>query len=71
MALIVATLTYWTRRLLDVREALRVRRAEREITRFLDLLGGSSISSEVRRRLVADYLANKPLAIHASQLIRS
>ena len=42
-----------------------------EITRFLDLLGGSSISSEVRRRLVADYLANKPLAIHASQLIRS
>ena len=71
MALIVATLTYWTRRLLDVREALRVRRAEREITRFLDLLGGSSASSEVRRRLVADYLANKPLAIHASQLIRS
>ena len=71
MALIVATLTYWTRRLLDVREALRVRRAEQEITRFLDLLGGSSISSEVRRGLVADYLANKPLAIHASQLIRS
>ena len=71
MAMIVATLTYWTRRLLAVREALRVRRAEREITRFLDLLGGSSISSEVRRRLVADYLANKPLAIHASQLIRS
>jgi hypothetical protein len=71
MALIVATLTYWTSRLLDVCEALRVRRAEREITRFLDLLGGSSISSEVRRRLVADYLANKPLAIHASQLIRS
>ena len=71
MAVIVATLTYWTRRLLDVREAMRMRRAEREITRFLDLLGGSSISSEVRRRLVADYLANKPLAIHASQLIRS
>ena len=71
MALIVATLACWTGRLLDAREALRVRRAEREITRFLDLLGGSSISSEVRRRLVADYLANKPLAIHASQLIRS
>ena len=71
MAMVVATLTYWTRRLLAVREALRMRRAEREITRFLDLLGGSSISSEVRRRLVADYLANKPLAIHASQLIRS
>ena len=71
MAMIVATLTHWTRRLLDVREAMRMRRAEREITRFLDLLGGSSISSEVRRRLVADYLANKPLAIHASQLIRS
>ena len=71
MAMVVATLTYWTRRLLAVREAMRMRRAEREITRFLDLLGGSSISSEVRRRLVADYLANKPLAIHASQLIRS
>ena len=71
MALIVATLACWTGRLLDAREALRVRRAEREITRFLDVLGGSSISSELRRRLVADYLANKPLAIHASQLIRS
>jgi hypothetical protein len=71
MALIVATLACWTGRLLDAREALRVRRAEREITRFLDLLGGSSISSELRRRLVADYLANKPLAIHANQLIRS
>jgi hypothetical protein len=68
MALIVATLACWTGRLLDAREALRVRRAERAITRFLDLLGGSSISSEVRQRLIADYLAKKPLALHASQL---
>jgi hypothetical protein len=68
MMLAVATLARWASCLLHVREVFHVRRAEREITRFLDLLGGSSISSEVKESLIADYLANRPLAIHASQL---
>ena len=48
--------------------AWRMRCAKREVARVLDLLGGRLIDSAVEERLVADYLANKPLAIHASQL---
>jgi len=68
MAFIVGTINHWIARVLETWTAVRVYRAEREITRFLDLLGGSSIDLEVKERLVADYLANKPLSIHASQL---
>ena len=68
MAFIVGTLNRWITRALEAWTAVRVYRAEREIARFLDLLGGSSIDPEVKDRLVADYLANRPLSIHARQL---
>ena len=48
--------------------AWRKRCAEREVARFLELLGGRLIDSAVEQRLVADYLANRPIAVHASQL---
>ena len=68
MAFIVGTINHWIARVLETWTAVRVYRAEREITRFLDLLGGSSIDPEVKEQLVADYLANRPLSIHASRL---
>ena len=68
MAVIVSTIHCWITRALETWTAVRVLRAEREIARFLDLLGGSSIDPEVKDRLVADYLANRPLSIRASQL---
>ena len=68
MVFIVSTIHRWITRVLETWTAVRVVRAEREIARFLDLLGDSSIDPEVKERLVADYLANKPLAIHARQL---
>ena len=68
MAFIISTIHRWITRVLETWTAVRVVRAEREIARFLDLLGGSSIDPEVKDRLVADYLANRPLAIHARQL---
>ena len=68
MVFIVSTIHRWITRVLETWTAVRVVRAEREIARFLDLLGGSSIDPEVKDRLVADYLANRPLAIHARQL---
>ena len=67
MVFIVSTIHRWITRVLETWTAVRVVRAEREIARFLDLLGGSSIA-EVKDRLVADYLANRPLSIHARQL---
>ena len=68
MAFIVSALNRWITRVLETWTAVRVYRAEREIARFLDLLGGSSIDPEVKERLVAGYLPNKPLSIHARQL---
>ena len=68
MAFIISTIHRWITRILETWTAVRVYRAEREIARFLDLLGGSSINPEVKERLVADYLANRPLSIHARQL---
>ena len=68
MALIVVIINRLITRALETWAAVRVHRAEREIARFLDLLGGSSIDPEVKEQLVADYLANRPLSIHASQL---
>ena len=68
MAFIVIFINRWITRALETWGAVRVHRAEREIARFLDLLGGSSIDPEVKEQLVADYLANRPVSIHASQL---
>ena len=68
MAFIISALNRWITRALETWTAVRVCRAEREIAHFLDLLGGSSIHPEVKERLVADYLANRPLSIHARQL---
>jgi hypothetical protein len=65
---IVVAIDRLSTRALEVWTAVRVYRAEREIARFLDLLGSSSIDPEIKERLVADYLANRPLSIHASQL---
>ena len=61
MAFIVVIVNRWVARALETWGAVRVHRAEREIARFLDLLGGSSIDPEVKEQLVADYLANRPL----------
>jgi hypothetical protein len=68
VAFIVVIINRWIARALETWAAVRVHRAEREIARFLDLLGGSSIDPEVKEQLVADYLANRPLSIHASRL---
>jgi hypothetical protein len=68
VAFIVIFINRWITRALETWAGVRVHRAEREIARFLDLLGGSSIDPEVKEQLVADYLANRPVSIHASQL---
>src|SRR5215210_2884809 len=68
MAYIVIFINRWITRALETWGAVRVHRAEREIACFLDLLGSSSIDPEVKEQLVADFLANRPLSIHASQL---
>src|SRR3954467_4956280 len=68
MAFIVGTLNRWITRVLETWTEVRGYRAEGQTPRFFDLLGGSSIDPEVKDRLVADYLANRPLSIHASQL---
>ena len=57
MAFIISTIHRWITRVLETWTAVRVVRAKREIARFLDLLGGSSIDPEVKDRLVADYLS--------------
>src|SRR4051812_45665528 len=49
-------------------KAYRLRQAEREIARVLTLFGGRGISPETKQRLVTDYMAGRPFAIHASEL---
>ena len=49
-------------------EAYRLRQAEREIARVLALFGNRSISPETKERLVSDYMAGRPFAIHAIEL---
>ncbi len=68
MAFIIAAIARCTDRFLDAQAAARVRRAERAIARSLEPLGGEAVGPAVKRRLVADYLANRPLAVHSSEL---
>ena len=69
MAFVVAILARILTLPLKTYKAWRKRCAEREVACSLELLGVRLVDSAVKQRLVADYLADRPVTIHASQLV--